>query len=71
MATLLKPEVVAVRATEEMDVDTFIMHMNHRHAESISGGKIARPQFEAVEQAYRSFHERLHSLKDLEHEHDE
>lgn len=71
MATLLKPEVVAVRAAEEMDVDTFIMHMNHRHAESIADGMIARPQFGSVEQAWRAFHERLHSLRDLEHEHDE
>jgi hypothetical protein len=70
MATLLVPEVLIVQNADAMDTDTFIRHLNHRHDDSISGGELARPQFDSVEEAWRAFHERLHSLRDLEHEHD-
>lgn len=63
-------EVDLVRPSEEMNDDTFIKHMNHRHDDSLGGLKQLTYVGKLVVVCWRAYHEQLHALRiDLEHEH--
>jgi hypothetical protein len=62
---------VIVRATSKMDSQTFVLHFNSRHGDSLAGMTGLPPNIaEAVELSYRAFHRQLHrSRVDLDHVH--
>jgi hypothetical protein len=65
-------ERITVPAAEDMNDETFCLHMTHRHKDSLAGLDALIPQFLSpyVLGMYRSFHDRLHRLRtDLAHEH--
>lgn len=58
-----KHKVVDVPHAEDMDDETFIKHIEARHAaECKVEGYIAREAVPAWINTYRAFHERLHSI---------
>jgi hypothetical protein len=62
-----------VRATYDMDTETFAKHFSIRHSDSLAGMTHlpAKISYE-VELSYRKFHERLHATRprtDYDHEH--
>jgi hypothetical protein len=67
-------EVVEVPDAEDMDDETFIKHIEHRHAEECKvEGFIARHAIDAWIGPYRAFHDRLHSIAvpgQHDHEHE-
>jgi hypothetical protein len=73
MSIMQEAKVVIVTPADRMSTEIFVRHMNLRHADSL-GGMTGLPEdiTPAVEQLYRSFHARLHSLRlrsELRHEH--
>lgn len=68
----MKSTVDLVRPPEEMDDDTFIRHMNHRHDDSLGGLTELTYVGKLVAVCWRAYHGQLHALRvDLEHEHAE
>lgn len=62
---MMKPsdEVVEVPHADDMDDDTFLKHLEHRHASECKiEGFIARNAVSAWIGSYRAFHDRLHDL---------
>jgi hypothetical protein len=71
-----REEVVEVPLAEEMDDETFIKHVEHRHANDVKmeGGTMSRHAMQAWLPSYRAFHERLHDIArpgQYNHEHAE
>jgi hypothetical protein len=66
-----EPRKMLVPATYRMDHDTFILHFNKRHSDSIAGmTELPLDMPFDIEQLYRSFHRRLHATRiDLKHDH--
>jgi hypothetical protein len=67
---------VEVPPAEEMDDETFIKHLEHRHAEEckIEGSGLGRRAMEAWMPSYRAFHKRLHQIEtpdQYDHTHEE
>lgn len=63
--------IFLVQNADEMDDDTFCMHMNKRHSSSLGGLASIEPVAPGTTDAWRSFHDRLHRLRvDLRHEHE-
>jgi hypothetical protein len=59
-----------VAAPSRMTTENFRLHMNHRHLDSLTDGRISQIGFTwDVEQPYRAFHRNLHLRTDLDHEH--
>jgi hypothetical protein len=59
---------------EEMDTETFLLHLEHRHPESRPADVAPLEWFvsDYVEECYRIFHNKLHELRvDIRHEHEE
>lgn len=55
---------------DSMELETFCLHMTHRHGESLGGLPELRIKREGdVSQAYRAFHRSLHRLRDTDMEH--
>lgn len=68
-------EPVVVPDAGDMDDETFIMHLEKRHARDcgFENSPISRRAMEAWLPVYRAFHERLHRLAvpgQYDHEHD-
>lgn len=68
-------EQVLVQNADRMDRETFCLHMTHRHQESLGGLSSLNPavQDDYTEELWRTFHDRLHSIKlrsELDHEHE-
>ncbi len=64
--------IPVVPAADDMDDDTFVLHFNKRHRDSLGGLTALRLQFLTpyVMECYRIFHERLHRVRiDLNHKH--
>lgn len=61
-----------VRDADDMGCADFIRHMNYRHKDSLGGLSFLPYNIgDYVENCYRIFHDRLHSVRvDLEHEHE-
>jgi hypothetical protein len=56
---------------EDMDDETFCMHMSLRHQDSLGGLTEIWPIAEGTTNAWRIFHDRLHWLRlDLSHDHE-
>lgn len=56
-------EIVEVPDAEDMDDETFLKHIENRHArECHVEGYISRHAIDAWIGSYRAFHDRLHSL---------
>ena len=73
--TMIASELVLVQNADNMDRETFCLHMTHRHAVSLGGLEELNPaaQSDYTEQLWRTFHDRLHSIKmraELDHEHE-
>ena len=65
-----QPELV--QATDDMDTETFALHMEHRHPDSLAGMIPLWFSSDYVEACYRAFHRTLHRLwHNYEHEHEE
>lgn len=69
-------EPVEVPAVVDMEDETFLKHLEHRHAHEVDfqGGRAARMAVEAWVGVYRAFHDRLHRLAtpgQYDHEHEE
>jgi len=63
-----EPELV--QETEAMDTETFALHMEYRHLESLAGMIPLWFTDDYVEECYRAFHRQLHRFfPNLEHEH--
>lgn len=60
-----------VIAADNMDYETFALHMTRRHHESLGGlTTLVLRKEDGITQAYRSFHRKLHEWRvDLGHEH--
>ncbi len=73
-AKLSEEERVTVPPEAEMDDDTFILHMNYRHQDSLGGLDELWYASEEVTEAWRAFHWRLHQIHPritLAHDHRE
>lgn len=56
-------EIVEVPAADEMDDETFIKHLEHRHSDECKIERVvARHNTHVWLPMYRKFHDRLHSL---------
>lgn len=68
-------EVVSVPKIEEMDDETFLKHLELRHAEEYKiQGEMHRHAIDKWVNMYRIFHERLHRIAmpgQHDHEHEE
>jgi hypothetical protein len=67
-------EIDLVRSPDDMDDETFAMHMAYRHADSLGGltSISASARTPGLIRAWRVFHDRLHRLRvDLLHEHED
>lgn len=67
-------EIQVVVPEQEMDTETFILHLRHRHPDSRPAGAKPIEWFvsDYVEYCYRMFHYQLHRLRvDMSHEHEE
>lgn len=55
---------VQVPTTDEMDDETFLKHLEYRHAAEckFENGEVARRAVDAWIGAYRAFHDRLHRI---------
>lgn len=67
--------IVEVPSAEDMDDETFLLHLEKRHAEECRMEKtpVHRHAIEAWLPSYRAFHERLHGLAtpgQYDHEHE-
>lgn len=67
--TVIVPDAI------EMDDETFLKHIELRHAEEckIENGKVARRAVTAWIEPWRRYHERLHAIaapRQYDHEHD-
>lgn len=64
MTTLAEERVVAVVEADDMDDETFIKHMNARHAPLVCqrGANMARWLLGSDVGAVRVFHKRLHDI---------
>lgn len=65
-----------VRSADDMDLETFCLHMDKRHKGSLGGLTRLDPGLlgkqPSLELAYRHFHDQLHGLlmpEDIEHYH--
>lgn len=72
----LGEDPVIVPAAEEMDDETFLLHLEKRHAEECRFEKtpVARHAVKVWLPVYRAFHKRLHSLAtpgQYDHEHED
>jgi hypothetical protein len=68
-AEMIEPELV--QHTDNMDTETFALHMEHRHPESLAGMIPLWFTDDYVEECYRSFHRQLHRFNQrLGHGHD-
>lgn len=65
MSAAMEEEVESelVQATNDMDTETFALHMEHRHPESLAGMIPLWFSSDYVEDCYRSFHRQLHRLR--------
>jgi len=66
----VQQEVQVVVNADRMDDETFLLHMNKRHRDSLGG--LLRIWFinEYITECWRIFHDRLHRFRiDFEHEH--
>lgn len=64
-------EKLLVQDSDEMDDDIFCRHMSHRHGNSLGGLHSINPVAQSTTDAWRAFHDRLHSLRvDISHEHE-
>lgn len=66
---------ILVPAAEEMDDETFLLHLEKRHARDcqFENNPVSRRAKEAWLPVYRAFHERLHRIAfpgQYDHEHD-
>ena len=73
-AAAMTPELV--QNADNMDRETFCLHMTHRHNDSLGGMTELRPdkQTDYTEELWRTFHDRLHSVRirqELAHEHEQ
>jgi hypothetical protein len=59
---------VTVAAPEDMDDETFIKHLNARHAPEDFAGLRALTTAR-LDSAYRTYHERCHNQFEYDHEH--
>jgi len=52
-----------VQSADDMDRETFCLHMTHRHGESLGGMTALNPaaQSDYTEDLWRIFHDKLHS----------
>lgn len=65
-------ELLIIQNDVKMDDETFTMHMNYRHPESLGGLDEIWFVSEEVTDAWRAFHFRLHQFRaDLKHGHGE
>lgn len=74
--TMIASEHVLVQNVDNMDRDTFCLHMTHRHQDSLGGMQYLNPEVQSdyTEKLWRAFHDRLHSVKmrsELDHEHEQ
>jgi hypothetical protein len=61
-----------VQPADNMDDETFCLHMTYRHPESLGGLDEITPVAEGTTEAWRNFHHRLHALAvNPLHEHSE
>ena len=59
-----------VQDADDMDDETFCMHMTYRHTDSLGGLSEIWPVAPSTTEAWRCFHDRLHALRvDIPHEH--
>ena len=65
VAETINVEKVYVPAADDMDLETFCLHMTHRHADSLGGLAELDPERldNYLEECYRSFHDKLHELR--------
>jgi hypothetical protein len=74
---LFDPEdQVEVQMASDMDEETFLKHLEHRHADAVKFETVpvARRALDAWIPTYRAFHDRLHTLgprSQFDHTHDE
>jgi hypothetical protein len=67
MMTVAEPEesvgLALVQDADNMDRDTFCLHMTHRHSDSLGGMRELNPlvQSNYTEELWRIFHDKLHS----------
>lgn len=60
---MTRSEVVEVPLAEDMDDETFLKHIEHRHAEECKvEGYITRHAVSSWIGSYRAFHQRLHEI---------
>lgn len=74
--TIATSEQTLVQNADGMDRETFCLHMTHRHHDSLGGMDYLNPavQNDYTEELWRTFHERLHSIKmrkEFDHEHEQ
>lgn len=63
---------VEVPDADDMDDETFLKHIEKRHAADMkieAGTSISRHAVNAWIGSYRAYHERLHEIKEHDHEH--
>lgn len=66
MTTEMIAAKVWVPSADDMDLDTFCLHMTHRHYDSLGGLAELDPDFlerTGLEELYRIFHDKLHELR--------
>jgi hypothetical protein len=78
MTTTVPPEdeKIVVWHPDDMDRETFCLHMTHRHADSLGGMSELNPaaQSDYTETLWRLFHDKLHGpllRREYDHEHEE
>jgi hypothetical protein len=63
-------DFITVRNADRMDTDTFIKHMEYRHADSLGGLRYLNFPTDYVEGCWRTFHEALHHFRLTRFNHD-
>ena len=59
-----------VQAADDMDADHLLLHLQHRHPESLVDN-VSFFVSDYVEECYRRFHEKLHEFRtDINHQHE-
>jgi hypothetical protein len=75
ITTMTNSEPVSVPPAGDMDDETFLKHIEHRHADECHvEGFIARHAVSQWIGSYRAFHQRLHEIAmpgQYDHEHEE
>ena len=69
-------EVIEVPHSDDMDDETLIKHIEHRHAQDyrVEGTSVSRNAMEAWIAVWRAYHDRLHKIAtpgQYDHEHEE